>query len=134
MDKLKKALETIAYDATLSALDMAAVARAALLEEATKISSEEEPIFRSTISPPSLSKGNSMSITLVPVTSSQIKAVGHDAATSTLVVEFNNSSKYEYANVPAALHADMMAAESVGSWFSKNIKKDASSYPFKQVS
>lgn len=68
-----------------------------------------------------------------PVVSSNIAAVGHDAATSTLRIQFNSGSVYDYANVPASLFAELLAAESVGSFFSRAIKKNPTAYPFTPV-
>lgn len=67
------------------------------------------------------------------VTSSQIAAIGHDGK-STLRVQFNNGGVYDYANVGADLFAKLQGADSVGSFFSANIKKNATAYPFTKVS
>lgn len=72
-----------------------------------------------------------MNTNLTKITSSQIAAVGHEG--TTLTVQFNNGSTYEYANVPVGKHTEMMEAPSVGSYFSANIKKFPSTYPFTQV-
>ena len=74
-----------------------------------------------------------MNITMQAVKSSQIEAVGHNAATQTLAIRFKGGSTYRYDNVPAQLFADMLAAESVGSFFYKHIKPRADLFPFKKV-
>ena len=51
---------------------------------------------------------------LTPVTSSNIKAIGHDPEANELHVEFGDGSRWIYAGVDAFRHADMMKAESVG--------------------
>lgn len=68
------------------------------------------------------------------VKSSQITSVGHDKATNTLEIEFrHDGSVYQYTNVSAAMHTMLMTADSVGSWFAKNIKKFPARYPFTKV-
>lgn len=58
-----------------------------------------------------------------PVKSSNVESVGYDSETKTLGVKFKNNPKvYEYPGVPADTHAALMAAESVGSYFARNIK------------
>lgn len=68
---------------------------------------------------------------MVKVESSQIEAVGHDPEVNILVVQFKkNNAVYEYQNVTAELHKEMMEAPSIGSWFSNNIKKNPVAYPY----
>lgn len=57
-----------------------------------------------------------------PVKSSNIEAVGYDAATRKLTVHFKNGSKHDYADVPADTHAAMMKADSVGGFFHKHVR------------
>jgi len=66
-----------------------------------------------------------------PVTSSNLKAVGYDSASSTLEVEFAHGGIYQYLNVPASKYAALMAASSHGSYFDANIKK--AGYTFHKV-
>ena len=65
-------------------------------------------------------------IVLTPVQSSQIHAIGHDAATSTLRVQFKGKdgpgSTYDYPGVPAALHGEFVKAESLGKFFGAHVK------------
>ena len=56
------------------------------------------------------------------VASSNINAIGHDPATNTLRIEFKGGGAYEYAGVPAAAHADLMAADSKGQHFHQHIR------------
>jgi hypothetical protein len=65
-----------------------------------------------------------------PVSSSQIAAIGYDPATKVLEIEFNRGGVYTYADVPAEVHADLMAADSVGRYFSAHVK---GVYEFKRV-
>ena len=56
------------------------------------------------------------------VESSLIKSVSYDAATSLLTVVLEDNSTYEYKAVPETVYQELMAAESKGSYFVKNIK------------
>lgn len=60
-------------------------------------------------------------VSLTPVTSSNIKAIGHDATKDELHVDFGNGV-YVYAGVPASAHAALIGAESVGKHFHQHIK------------
>jgi hypothetical protein len=66
-----------------------------------------------------------------PVSSSNLRAVGYDADTRTLEVEFLNGGLYSYSNVPLTIHAGLMSASSHGSYFDAHIKKGG--YPFKKL-
>jgi len=57
-----------------------------------------------------------------PVKSSNLKSVGYDPETETLEVEFKAGTVYRYADVPAEVHAALMAAESVGSYYARNVR------------
>jgi hypothetical protein len=60
---------------------------------------------------------------LTPVVSSNMAAVGYDAIQNVLVVQFKgNEKQYPYHGVSPELHAEMMAAPSIGSFFARNIK------------
>ena len=57
-----------------------------------------------------------------PVKSSNIKAIGYDAATQTLEVEFHGGAVWLYSGISAEVHAEIAKAESVGRWFNARIK------------
>lgn len=61
-------------------------------------------------------------VTYTPVTSSNLEAVGYDAAAQRLWVKFKGGRKYRYEGVPADLHARLMAAASKGSFFAAKIR------------
>lgn len=61
-----------------------------------------------------------MSVKLIPVTSSNIKAIGWED--KTLIIEFKNGSKYQYENVPSDVWLGLKNASSVGSYYHNNIK------------
>ena len=63
-------------------------------------------------------------MTRMPVVSSSIGAVGYEASTMTLEVEFRDSSVYQYFDVPEAVYQELMAAESVGKYYNQDIRED----------
>jgi hypothetical protein len=71
------------------------------------------------------------SISLSPVKSSQIEAIGYDTARRTLRVQFKGSgSTYDYANVPPEVHQNFHKAESLGKFLGSHIK---GKYEFKKL-
>jgi hypothetical protein len=65
-----------------------------------------------------------------PVSSSSIAAIGYDARTEALEVEFVNGRLYRYRSVEAQVHEDFRAATSKGTFFNAHIR-DA--YPFERL-
>ena len=53
-------------------------------------------------------------VTMEPVSSAAMKAVGHDPASNTLWVQFPAGKHYSYPDVSAAEHQAMMASPSKG--------------------
>jgi len=74
-----------------------------------------------------------MTIPMQPVESSQIKAMGYDAESKTLAIEFLGGGLYHYANVEPDTFAEMMLAPSLGSYFYKNIKANKEKYQYKKI-
>jgi uncharacterized protein YndB with AHSA1/START domain len=78
-------------------------------------------------------------ITMTPVTSSQIKAVGHHPESDTLAIQFSDrkdgtpGSVYHYQNVDSETFAAFKNAESIGSHFYKNIKPHSDKHPYVKV-
>jgi hypothetical protein len=78
-------------------------------------------------------------ITMIPVTSSQIAAIGHDPETNTLAIRFPtkkdgvSGSLYTYSNFTADDFAKFQAAESKGSYFIRTIKPAVEKWPYKKV-
>ena len=77
-------------------------------------------------------------IDLHSVESSQIAAIGHDAETNTLAVQFpvNKSglqSLYHYANFTKDDYVAFMTAESKGSHFKKFIKDAKEKHPYERI-
>jgi hypothetical protein len=58
----------------------------------------------------------------VPVVSSVIDEVGYNASCRTLEIRFNSGAIYLYYFVPQDVHDALMAADSKGSYFNKQIK------------
>lgn len=59
-------------------------------------------------------------MTLTPVNSSAIRAVGYDGYT--LSVEFHNSGVYDHPGVPYDVYAGLMAASSKGAYYNRYIR------------
>lgn len=81
-----------------------------------------------------------MKITRTPVKSSQIASIGYSEPSKELDIEFTNRSKtprppsvYRYSNITPDLHAKLIGAESIGTFFGKEIKPLAGSYPFRKL-
>ena len=73
------------------------------------------------------SQGKPVGIALIPVTSSQIVAIGYDAATRELVIQFrasgrNRNAIYSYDGVPSELIRGLLAAASPDSFFHRHIR------------
>lgn len=71
------------------------------------------------------------------VKSSQIHAIGHDADSNTLAVQFHGKGGvpgaiYHYANVSADQHAEMLKDDSIGSHFGKHFKQNPK-HPFTRL-
>lgn len=64
-----------------------------------------------------------MSITMYPVSSTNLNAIGYEADSAILRVEFTSGSTYEYYEVPVTVFDELMNAEGYhGEFFSKFIK------------
>jgi hypothetical protein len=77
-------------------------------------------------------------ITMDAIESSQIEAIGFDADTQTLAIQFKAKgaapgSLYHYSNVTAEDFAAFRDAESIGSHFYKNIKPFKDKYPYVRI-
>lgn len=59
-------------------------------------------------------------MTRTPVKSSSIASIGHDG--EHLTVEFNSGRLYHFANVPPAVHQQVMKADSVGKAFNALVR------------
>ncbi len=57
-----------------------------------------------------------------PVESSMIRAIGYDAGSRTLQVEFSSGAVYHYFDVPPEEHAALLQAESHGQHFLAHVR------------
>ncbi|MFZ6655884.1 KTSC domain-containing protein [Undibacterium sp. TJN19] len=78
-------------------------------------------------------------ITMSPVVSSQLAAIGHCPATNRLAVQFKGKgdtpgSVYHYSDFDAAAFEAFRLAASLGSYFKKYIKPCADRFPFVKIS
>ena len=58
----------------------------------------------------------------VPVESEAMNSVGYDPKARVLEIEFSQGEVYRYFDVPSSLHVGLMAAESHGEYFTRNIR------------
>jgi hypothetical protein len=65
-----------------------------------------------------------------PVSSSDLASVGYDPTTRVMEIEFVRGAVYEYANIPPAVHAGLMAADSHGKYFNVHVKH---SYAYRRL-
>lgn len=62
-------------------------------------------------------------IPMNPVTSGNIEAIGYDAGTKTMAVQFKGGRPaYHYSDVPEEAHVALIGAESIGKHFAAHIK------------
>lgn len=64
------------------------------------------------------------------VASSNVRAVGYDAGTQTLEVEFHSGGVYQYYGVPVEVYDQMMQAPSKGRFVNLEIRN---AYPYSRV-
>jgi len=61
-------------------------------------------------------------VEMMPVSSSNVSAVGYDAEFARLFVEFTSGATYRYDGVEKDLYETLLKAESVGKFLNANIK------------
>ncbi len=66
----------------------------------------------------------------IPVSSSDLRAVGYDSASQTLEIEFHSGGIFQYSGVPQPQYQNLMAADSHGWYFHAHIK---ARYPWRRV-
>ncbi|KAB2308700.1 KTSC domain-containing protein [Betaproteobacteria bacterium SCN2] len=67
---------------------------------------------------------------MYPVSSSNVAAVGFDATSQIVYVQFLNGSTYAYKGVPEHEFENLRTASSVGSYLNRNFKNV---YPYERV-
>ena len=65
---------------------------------------------------------SAISIQREEVRSSNLASVGYSARAGVLEIEFHSGAIYRYRDVPAAVHAELMSAESKGQYFVRKIR------------
>jgi hypothetical protein len=63
---------------------------------------------------------------MIPVESSNIKAVGYDPSTRECRVRFHNGAEHVHMDIPPEKHSGFMTAESHGKYYNEHIKGGAS--------
>jgi hypothetical protein len=61
-------------------------------------------------------------MTTIAVDSTMLRTVGYDAERQLLQIEFQNRSTYQYFDVPAIIHEELMQAPSKGAHFNRSIR------------
>ena len=61
-------------------------------------------------------------IEMYPVSSSNLRAVGYDAKSQTLHIQFHSGGLYEYCGVDQQTYDELLAASSQGTYFHQHIK------------
>ncbi len=61
-------------------------------------------------------------VTMIPVESSNIEAIGHVAASNELHVHFKNGTQYIHSEVPRAFYQNMLQSPSKGKYYGERIK------------
>jgi hypothetical protein len=75
-------------------------------------------------------EGIALAVYLIPVDSSNLRAVGYHTESQTLEIEFQNGHLYRYRSVPPFVHRALMASTSKGAYFSDVIRDK---YPYEQL-
>ena len=63
-----------------------------------------------------------MDITMNPVASSYITAVGYDEESKTMRIRFTDGAQFDYAGVSEAVYDALASSPSPGGFFHKNIR------------
>lgn len=72
-----------------------------------------------------------MTVTMIPVASSNVAEVGYKTDMQTVYVKFHNGSTYAYHGVPEMEFEALKNSPSVGSYLHRNYKNV---YPYERVS
>ena len=68
-----------------------------------------------------------------PVKSSNLRSVGYDKDNRVLEIEFNSGHIYQYSNVEKSRYEALMTAQSHGTYFDRNIKRNSGIYPYVRI-
>lgn len=67
---------------------------------------------------------------MTPVDSTTLEKVGYDADSRELYLQFLSGSTYVYSDVSPETHQELLDADSIGSYFNREIKPN---YAYRQV-
>ena len=59
----------------------------------------------------------------IPVQSREIAVVGYEDRTETLEITFRRGGVYHYYEVPSGIHRELLKADSIGTYFTREIKE-----------
>lgn len=65
---------------------------------------------------------NKVSVSMYPVSSSQISYIGYDKDKQILYITFTNNTTYQYQDVSIKTFEELRNASSVGKYFNANIR------------
>lgn len=68
---------------------------------------------------------------MIPVDSSNLTHVGYEPDTCILRIRFKGGTEHDHLGVPGEVHSALMAADSHGAYYSRNIRKQ---FPSQRVS
>ena len=68
-----------------------------------------------------------------PVKSSNLRSVGYDEKDKVLEIEFHSGHIYQYSNVELSRYEALIADQSHGKYFDRNIKKKPITYPYVRI-
>ena len=67
---------------------------------------------------------------MLPVSSSNLRAVGYDDSNHILVINFHSGNSYSYSGVPRSMFDGLLSAGSKGSYHASYIKH---SFPYQRI-
>jgi len=91
-----------------------------IIEEAKISNSEPVKVMAKKIEEDRILRNITMD--MVDVKSNNISKIGYNQEKQILRVEFANTGLYQYSEVPKTIYDEMVINESVGTYFSKNIR------------
>jgi hypothetical protein len=75
-------------------------------------------------------KMNNFSVEMIPVTSSNVEAIGYDETNQHLYIQFLNNTVYVYKGVPINEFNGLKNAPSIGAYIHRNIRN---LFPYERI-
>lgn len=69
----------------------------------------------------------------IQVKSSSLDVIAYDTGSRTFAVRFKNQEEYLYRNVPETIWEQLLKADSLGSYFSLNIRRRTDQFSWKRI-